>query len=267
MKRPARSVALALLLAGPVTATPAAWAAPSEDPRVVEARRACAAGQVDRGMDLLASVIADTGDPGAVYNQARCFQQNGRPEDAIIRFREYLRVGHKEPLADRRTAERFIKELEAEIAEKEKRAPVVTPVPSTSEPPSPATPSENTSAPLVTPDPGTSSTPPLRWAAYGAGAVGVLGLGFGVFNSLRVRSIQSDLNEGPPKSGLEYDRLKERGYEAENRQYIGYGVGAAALAGGALLYWLSRPETGTQVSLTLPFGPGAGAGLRLSGRY
>jgi hypothetical protein len=269
VKRPARSTALALLLAAPVTALRIAEAAPAEDPRVAEARRACAAGHVDRGVDLLASIIADTGDPSAVYNQARCYQQNGRSEEAINRFREYLRIGSKEPPSDRRTAERFIQELEAEIKEKEKRAPVVTPV----APPAPDTlpPSSVVIEPAppasLTSEPASAPTPTLRWASYGAGAVGVLGLGFGIFNSLQVRSIEKQLNDIPQIQSKEWNERYAEGERAQSRQWIGYGLGAASLVSAGILFWLSRPEGGPQISFTLPAGPGGGAGLSLSGRY
>ncbi|HEY0713675.1 MAG TPA: hypothetical protein VGF45_13430, partial [Polyangia bacterium] len=181
----ARLVALALVIVSAMVTRPVA-AAPSEDPRAAEARRACATGQVDRGVDLLASIIAESGDPSAVYNQARCYQQNGRPEEALNRFREYLRIGADEKPADRRKAERFIAELEAELEAKANRTTPVAPAAPGAEGPLPMTP-EAIPSPGVAAgsDTGTASTPVLRMISYGAATVGVLGLGFGLSQSLR----------------------------------------------------------------------------------
>ena len=66
--------------------------AAAPDPRALAARQACAAGRVEQGIELLAEIVAATGDSDAVYNQARCYEQNGRPQEALARFREYLRT-------------------------------------------------------------------------------------------------------------------------------------------------------------------------------
>jgi hypothetical protein len=84
--------------------------------REVAARRACAAGRVEQGIALLAALEKELRHPNYLYNQARCYQQNGRAEPAIARFRDYLRADPAASRDVRRQVERFIRELEAEVA-------------------------------------------------------------------------------------------------------------------------------------------------------
>jgi hypothetical protein len=59
------------------------------------ARTACLAGDYTKGVAILAEPFVGTMNPTYVFNQGRCFQQNGRNAQAIDRFREYLRIGTK----------------------------------------------------------------------------------------------------------------------------------------------------------------------------
>ena len=88
----------------------------AEDPRPGQALTACASGEVAKGIDILATLYAETRNPSFVFNQARCYQQNGQLEKSRERFREYLRVGKNEPAADIQRAEGFIKELDRELS-------------------------------------------------------------------------------------------------------------------------------------------------------
>jgi hypothetical protein len=106
---------LGLLLAtgGLSLAPPAAHA---DGERMKDVKRACAAGEVDKGVRLLADLYAETNDPTAIYNQARCYQQNARPELAASRFREYLRKAGNISAAERAEVDAFIREADAEAA-------------------------------------------------------------------------------------------------------------------------------------------------------
>ena len=53
------------------------------------AKTACLSGDAAKGVALLAELYVDTNDIIYLFNQGRCFEQNGRYADAIIRFREY----------------------------------------------------------------------------------------------------------------------------------------------------------------------------------
>jgi len=74
------------------------------------AKTACLSGDYSRGVALLAEVYVDTNNPIHIFNQGRCFQQNGRYEDAVLRFREYQRKnadagGAPDPEAEKQIAD------------------------------------------------------------------------------------------------------------------------------------------------------------------
>jgi tetratricopeptide (TPR) repeat protein len=74
------------------------------------AKTACLAGDYGKGVALLAEIYVDTNNPIYLFNQGRCFQQNGRYEEAVTRFREYQRKnadagGAHDPEAEKQIAE------------------------------------------------------------------------------------------------------------------------------------------------------------------
>src|SRR5664279_1617332 len=73
-----------------------------------EARTACLAGDYTLGVRLLSELFVSSKDPGFIYNQARCFEQNRRYDDAIGRFHEYLRAGKNLDAAEKADAEKHI---------------------------------------------------------------------------------------------------------------------------------------------------------------
>ncbi len=90
------------------------------------ARKACLLGDVAKGTEILADLYLDTKNPTHIYNQGRCFEQNGQNEQAILRFREYLRKTEHLPADEVAKVEKKI----AELQEKDKArtvTPVVTP--------------------------------------------------------------------------------------------------------------------------------------------
>jgi hypothetical protein len=110
-RRRAALVVCTLMLGG--------WAgqARAEDPyqaREVEAKKACLARHTERGIELLAELYAETNDPTYIYNQARCYQQGGKAQEALVSFREYLRKAHELPADEKAQVEAYISELEAQ---------------------------------------------------------------------------------------------------------------------------------------------------------
>jgi hypothetical protein len=55
------------------------------------AKTACLSGDTAKGVALLAELYVDTRDVIYLFNQGRCFEQNGQYKEAIVRFREYQR--------------------------------------------------------------------------------------------------------------------------------------------------------------------------------
>jgi hypothetical protein len=242
-RRPALATALVVALAGRARAAPPE---PEEDPRAVEARKACAAGQVDRGIQLLADYLATTSDVTAIYNMGRCYQQNGVSDKALLSFREYLRKAPDVSAEDRREVEQYIAELESE-----QRSRSALGAPATL---------EAAAAPALEGD----GRPALRTAGLALGAAGVLALGAGIIFGLKVRSANEDLAR--EQTYPEWSRHRSDGERAETAQWILLGLGGAALVAGGVCYVLALPPRRDRSAL-LPFGLPGGGGLALSGRY
>jgi tetratricopeptide (TPR) repeat protein len=77
-----------------------------------DAKKACLTGDADAGVALLADLYVDTNDENLIFNQGRCLEQVGRCQDAMIRFREYLRKTRDAGLASDGRAERHIADCE-----------------------------------------------------------------------------------------------------------------------------------------------------------
>jgi hypothetical protein len=272
---------------------PAAARAQDEDPRPREAKAACAAGQVDRGIALLAALFAETSDVSWVYNQGRCYQQNGRPEEAINRFREYLRRAAVSETEKRIEAQRFIEELEEELRRAPARSGIVVgsahdeePPPPAGDPPQPSPAPAGRAgvddgAPSVRAPSGDDRPVARRGLMVGGAAlvgVGVLGLAGGIFSSLRVKALEDETR------GWSAAEWKRRAATQENTagryerwQWVGYGVAALALAGGGACLFVAtrdaavdrltagggamlRPRRGARVSFAPVVQPGGGGG-------
>ena len=106
----------------------------------------------------------------------------------------------------------------------------------------------------------------LRTAGIVTASAGVLALAGGLVCNLQANSLAKDL------SGTSYDRGKASTRDTYvTLGWVGYGVGAAALATGATLFFLgghsvTTAETSTTVSLAPAFAPGL-ASLSLRGSY
>jgi hypothetical protein len=223
-----------------------AWAPPARaaDPRAEEARRACLAGRTQRGIDLLALLYAETRDANYIYNQGRCFQQNGRPEEAISRFQEYLRKAGDLSEAEQADVRKQIADCEQTAAEQEQRRHTPAPAPTTTSPePS---------------DPGHG----LRVGGAITAAVGAAALGAGLVLNARARSIEKEIETRFQTTGDFSRRTYDSGHQAWTLAWIGYATGAAALGAGALCYYLgTRPGAAAEISALPTLAPGLAGGV------
>ena len=113
MPRRSVPVAVAALLMA-VSAT--AGAAESLEAREREARKACFTGNVDRGVEILVDLYGETGHPNYIYNQARCFERNGKYEQALLSYEDYLRKAKDLGDPERAQVEKSLAELRAKVA-------------------------------------------------------------------------------------------------------------------------------------------------------
>jgi hypothetical protein len=253
-----------------------AEAAPhSREQREAEARTACGAGRVEAGIELLAQLFVEYGHPNYIYNQARCYQQNGKAEQAISRFKEFLRAAQDISPDERVRVERFIKELESElpVPAPPTASPAVTETPA--RPPEAAVRAEPTPPPAEVSKP--AAPPPersagLRTAAIALGAVAVAGLTTGIVSTLQVRSLQNEV-ETAKVGQLDGDKLLQQQKKAdryEALQWVGYGLGGAAAAGAVVCLILDQKEERSDrasVRLMGTISPAGRPGLVLTGRF
>ena len=203
------------------------------------AKKACITGDVGRGIDLLGDLYVETGDATYVFNQGRCFEQNHQWEEAVDRFREYLRKVPDLTAKDKAQVNEHISDCETQRAKlaPPPAAPVAAAVPAAQ--PTPTTtpaPADEAMNLAAAPIPATKqrSGSRLRTAGIVAASVGALALAGGLVFNLEANSLASDLNK---PAG--WDRGKASSRETyQTFGWVGYGVGAAALITGATLFVL-----------------------------
>jgi hypothetical protein len=133
------------------------WAA-GKDSKERAAKTACLAGDYAKGVALLAELYVSTGEAIYLFNQGRCFQQNGKYEEAIVRFREYQRKNIDAGRAPDAVAEKHIADCREQLAQNKPATPTSPPAQD-----KPASESAPPPAPLpvfsATPSPQPSSAP------------------------------------------------------------------------------------------------------------
>jgi hypothetical protein len=254
MKIRASTFLLTLLAAAPAPAQ-------DRDARENEAKKACLSGKADRGIELLAEMYAETNDPTYIYNQGRCFEQNGRAPEALTRFREYLRKSPNMAAEDKAQVQAHITEMEEQARQSAPRAPSGV---------SGAGANTAGTAPAITT---ASAVPPsdsghdLRVAGIATASVGVALVAGGIFFGVQTKSLETEITNDA-KTGHFSQSKYDEGQRDQLLQWIGYGVGVAALASGGLLYFFGvkrgTTEAGTVTAMPelLP-GGGAGGSVRV----
>ncbi len=267
--------------------------------RELRARQDFAAGRYEEAVEIFAELYAKTADPIFLRNIARCYQKQNRADEAIASFREYLNKARKLSAGEKEEVESYIRDLEASrtppkpaeavppphAAEPAPAATEAPPARATAPAPHPAAtesaapttterraPSEVASrAPSAGLPPGTQLRAGAQPAAHGGGSVSVPGvvltiagaavMGGGVAFGLAARSAATAVAK-------QYDPDRESaGKRDATLQWIGYGVGAAALVTGVILLVRGpddAPAASSSAEVGLGFYPG---GASLSGRF
>jgi hypothetical protein len=118
------------------------------------AKKACLVGDVEKGVSILADLYVDTNDPAYIWNQGRCFEQNGKHDQAVLRFKEYLRKAKNLPQREADAVLKKIDELQGSSGQREAQ-PVAVPAAQPSAAPAPVVPD----APAVPPSAAVATTP------------------------------------------------------------------------------------------------------------
>jgi hypothetical protein len=215
----------------------------SADPKEAKeraAKKACLTGDPVKGVELLTDLFIDTNDPTYLFNQGRCYEQNNQFENALGRFREYLRKAKQSSEADKGEAKAHIAECLRLLGKKDTDvaepaggespgpAPAVPVIPVTPPPPGPE-PVAITTTPLA-PAPAERGGSGLRTAGIVTASVGAAALVAGVVLNLKHNSIV----DGLPNRYNADDESRSHTYRT--LAIVGYAAGAVGLAGGALLY-------------------------------
>jgi hypothetical protein len=247
----------------------------SQEQRESDARRACAAGRVDEGIEILADLYARHSHPNYIYNQGRCYQQNGKGEQAVARFKEYLRVAPDAPPAVREQVEGYIRELEGtRTVEKAPPPPVrePEPLPRAVPPPAPMVTTPNTVTDRLPPaPPPRQSSPALVAGAIVFGVVGGVGLLGGLLAGAKVHSLEKDVEQATPGK-FDVDQLASQGRSAhryETLQWVGYGVAGAGLLGAVICIMANNAGANSRAARgwTIAGLPAADAGLAVAHRF
>jgi tetratricopeptide (TPR) repeat protein len=278
LSRPHRSflfkaaIVVVLLL---IASTPAVAASRQAQERA--ARKACLNGDYAKGVAILSQLFIDTKDSTYIFNQARCYEQSRRYEDAIARFDEFLQTNpEKLSSDDKAAAEKHLSTCKERLAgERGFLATQPPPQPS----PSPA-------APLLVPQPEPSPEPsPLiivkpapQQAAQSTGGrglltagiiTGVVGIGGVVAGVILNMKANSTINDMESSVGA-YSTAKEDDQKTyKTLAWVGYGVGAVCVATGAVLIGIgikSGTNASTNVALVPAVGPGH-MGAMLTGGF
>lgn len=271
------SIVLAVATLPSLTGGSSAWAAakPTKSSQTQEraARKACLNGDYAKGVAILSDLFLDTRDPTYIFNQGRCFEQNRRYDDAIARFEEYLRASADPQLdeADKAAAEKHIADCRERLGlprVAETTPPPAQPAPVVAQPepvapPPPVNPVATVVAQPAAASP--SSGKGLRVAGIITASVGAAALLGGVLVNAKVNSMASDMESTPGgySSSKESDR---KSYQTLG--WVGYGVGAAAVATGAVLYVIGYTDGARASSVAVVPTVGAGqAGAMLHATF
>jgi hypothetical protein len=271
-----------LVLALTLLAAPSAMAE-SVEAKARAARTACLSGDFAKGVALLSGLFVKTKSPNHIYNQGRCFEQNRRYDDAIARFQEYLRIGKNLSPDEKADAEKHIADCKELLASQAGIAPAPTPAqplptPAPSPPVAPppvfvpsapaafAPPVVQPAAQVEVPAamPGGQPGAGLKTAGIVTAAVGGAAVIAGVLLNLKANSLVDELQK---PDGYSPDKASQRDSYA-TLSWVGYGVGAACVATGAVLFILGWRAGGSasQVSLAPVLAPGQG-GIALEGAF
>ena len=252
------------LLAFTLVVAPAQAA--SHDAKERAAKRACLNNDPAKGVQILTDLYISSDNPIYLYNQGRCYEQNNRYEEAIGRFREFLRKSSGATNADKEdaaSAEKHIADCERLLGRKvaEPDQPVALPAPAPTPPPQPMPPQPLYLQNNVVQQHAAPTAPAgggLRVAGVVTAAVGAAAILTGVFLNVKANSMVGDVQNSYDSGAYSSSKDYKTGSQ------IAYVAGGICVAGGLLLYTLGVRAEHTTVT---PVALQGGAGAMLTGAF
>jgi len=258
-----------LVLAGLLSLTWASQAYAKGKPETPDkaAKKACAAGDYRKGVEILADLYVRTDDTTFIFNQARCYEQCHQWVSAIDRFREFLRK--TKDISPEATAEAESHIADCKRYQTEEEAKSASPLPSSS--PVVAYPATVPSSPPATGEANTTITSPppgghdaggaMRATGIVVSGVGVVTLAAAIAVNLKANQLARDANKTQSPSTESSQKSYKTG------ALICYGTGAAALVTGGVLYWLGHAKGGQSAVALLPTWTPGEATITLRGEF
>ena len=174
-------------------------------------------------------------EPGLLFNIGQAYRQRGKPGDCATARDAYQKFLELDVTSDQRAvAEGFVVEMQKCAANATSAVNAKVTAPPIAFPPN-AEPKRDTLA-----NPGRTK----RIASVAIIGGGVALVATGLYFGRRASSLNNEVANGCA-SGCDWGdfRVKDAdGRSAERRQYVFYGIGAAAVVTGGVLYWLGMRE-------------------------
>ena len=217
-----------------------------------QARKLCANENPQQGVAVLAELYVVTGHAAWVYNQGRCWEENGHYEKARLRFEEYLRKVEEITERDRRAVERRIEDLKRKSLQGNPTGGPAAATTANDSQPAAAPPSSQPLATDERPSETITATPEQQgwsWqrktglAGLTVGGMGViLGAVFqGVSHSRITAFNEAGCGLGDLSMGPNCQQRNDKIDSALAWQWTGY-AGGAVLGAAGLYFYLTAPD-------------------------
>jgi len=203
-----------------------------------------------------------TDEPLMIFNIALANDRAGRPEQALAGFRRYLAIAPQGPVADEAredvarlvpVVDRIERDRAAAKAKQDAEARRLAEQRAEEERTRAARAEQQRTAERAQ-----TRAATLRWAAIGAGAAGVVVIGVGAKFGLDAAAASDDVSAHVGGwTDVELARDRE-GRSAETKQIVLTSVGGALVAGGGVLWFLSRRAHQRAERLRVGIAPASG---------
>jgi hypothetical protein len=234
----------------------ASLAAPTEADALEHVRagnRAYGVQQFDKAIEEYTAAGLVTSAPAVLYNLGQALRASKQYEKSIRQYELFLSRGN--PGKELRAfVECLIATMRGELDAAASKAPPTGPAPDGPEPAAPTV-SGEPATPTPASSDGRSSWTGRRKVALGVAGSGVLAIGAGVFFGLRSQGFEDDASELCPAvecaRAEEANELVDKAESNATYANVAFGVGVAAIAGAAVLWFTGAPSERSESSVAI----------------